>query len=291
MRTFGDRVVERCRKVGNPICLGLDPRVELIPEHLGPDPVARMDAFCERIIDLVSDKVAAVKPQAAFFEAWGARGFSVFEQVCRRATEKGLIVVADVKRGDIGSTAAAYAHAYLSPRDQDRPLAHAVTVNAYLGSDGVKPFIDAGVGSSRGIFVLVKTSNPSSGELQDRKLDDGKTVSEQMASLVRGWNAQLGESGYGSVGAVVGATYPHHLKTLRDQLPGSILLLPGYGAQGAGASDVVPAFDEQGQGALVSASRSLTFPWAKETTVPEHWEERVLAAVDEMHDELARVLR
>ncbi len=291
MRTFGDRVVERCRKVGNPICLGLDPRIELMPEGGGDDPVSAIQSFCERVIDLVADKVAAIKPQAAFFEAWRARGFEVFEQVCRYASERGLVVVADVKRGDIGSTAAAYAHAYLAAHGDDEPFAHAVTVNAYLGSDGVRPFTDVGALTARGIFVLVKTSNPSSGEIQDRKIDGGLTVCEQMALLVSEWNEPRGETGYGPVGAVVGATYPQHLATLRGHLPGSILLLPGYGAQGASAEDVVPAFDDQGQGALVSASRSLTFPWAKEGAVPANWENRILSAVAEMHDDLARVLR
>lgn len=291
MKTLGDRVVERCQRVGNPICLGLDPRIELIPDRKGEDPVAAIRGFCERVIDLVADKVAAIKPQAAFFEAWRARGFEVFEQVCRYARDQGMIVVADVKRGDIGSTAAAYARAYLSPHGDDDPVAHAVTVNAYLGSDGVGPFVEAGAPTGRGIFVLVKTSNPSSGELQDRKLENGMSVCEQMAALVREWNQPPGESGYGPVGAVVGATYPEHLAALRGQMPGAILLLPGYGAQGAGAADVAPAFDEQGQGALVSASRSLTFPWAKEGGAPPNWEDRILSAVAEMREDLARVLR
>ena len=291
MRTLGDRVIDRCQRVGNPICLGLDPRIELIPRGEGEDPVSAIRAFCDRVIDLVADKVAAIKPQAAFFEAWRSRGFEVFEHVCRYARDRGLVVVADVKRGDIGSTAAAYAQAYLSSHKGDDPVAHAVTVNAYLGSDGVRPFVDAGAATGRGVFVLVKTSNPSSGELQDKKLSSGRTVCEEMAALVREWNEPLGETGYGSVGAVVGATYPQHLRELRGQLPGSILLLPGYGAQGAGAADVIPAFDAQGQGALVSASRSLTFPWAKEGGAPPNWEDRILSAVAEMREDLARVLR
>lgn len=287
---FGDRTIARCKQVGNPICLGLDPRLSLLPRGLSDDPVDAIRIFSERIVDIAADRVAAIKPQAAFFEAWRARGFEVFESVCRRARDRGLIVIADVKRGDIGSTAAAYAEAYLTPTADDAPLADAVTVNAYLGSDGVRPFIDAGSAHGRGVFVLVKTSNPSSGELQDRKLDDGRAVCEHMAGLVTEWNTPRGETGYGPVGAVVGATYPDHLAMLRNQLPGSIILLPGYGAQGAGAADVVTAFDENGVGALVSASRSLTFPWTGEGSAPVDWERRIVQAIDAMNDELASVL-
>jgi len=285
--TFGDRTIERCRQVGNPICLGLDPRVELTPEGTEGDPVVAIRNFCTEIIDLVANKVAAVKPQAAFFEAWGSRGFAAFEEVCRHARERGLLVVADVKRGDIGTTAEAYAKAFLAARGPACALADAVTVNGFLGSDGVKPFIATGSDQAAGVFILVKTSNPSSGELQDLRLEDGRTVSEHMASLVREWNQPLGDSGYGPVGAVVGATYPGHLASLREQLPGSILLLPGYGAQGAGAEDIAAGFDANGEGALVSASRSLTYPWSKEGEVPVNWQERVLAAVAEMSSDLA----
>ena len=290
MSGFGDRVIARCSKVGNPICLGLDPRDALIPEGLSTDPVERMRVFSERVIDLAAEKVAAIKPQAAFFEAWRSPGFAVFEHVCRYARDRGLLVIADVKRGDIGSTAAAYAEAYLTPTSDDPPLADAVTINAYLGSDGVRPFLEAGAAHGRGVFVLVKTSNPSSGELQDRDLAEGGTVCEHMASLVTEWNTPRGESGYGPVGAVVGATYPEHLGRLREQLPGSIILLPGYGAQGAGAEDVVAAFDQRGHGALVSASRSLTFPWAKEGHVPVDWEDRIVTAIDRMREDLGRAL-
>ncbi|MAG57906.1 MAG: orotidine-5'-phosphate decarboxylase [Planctomycetes bacterium] len=300
--TFGDRVIARCREVGAPICLGMDPRPSLLPEAIvtaAHDTVADPDdevlvvsgafrLFAERVIDLTGDDIAAFKPQAAFFEAYLTAGFAAFESVCRTAMNRGVLVVADVKRGDIGTTAAAYAQAYLGPCGASSPLADAVTVNAYLGSDGVRPFLDVAVPTDRGIFVLVKTSNPSSGELQDIATGTG-TVAERMAGLVNEWNQPHGTSGYGSVGAVVGATYPEHLKHLRAALPGSILLLPGYGAQGAGADDVAAGFDANGNGALVAASRSLTFPWSKEGPAPADWEDRIVEAVAAMKADLARV--
>jgi orotidine-5'-phosphate decarboxylase len=225
----------------------------------------------------------------AFFEALRTEGFRAFEAVCVHARSLGIPVIIDGKRGDIGTTAAAYARAYLEATEKGPPLGDALTVNAWLGSDGVLPFLDAARPHGGGIFVLVKTSNPSSCEVQDLECE-GTPLYEHMATLVRSWNTPIGASGYGPVGAVVGATWPDHLVWLRKLLPGSILLLPGYGAQGAGPEDVVGGFDDEGVGALVSASRSLTFPWATDGAAPRDWEGRVLTVVNEMRRDLARVL-
>ena len=300
-QTLGDRIVQRCRDLGNAICLGLDPRPTLLPEEIVQqcrdeafDPADELAVhaeasarFCEAVLERIGHRVAAIKPQAAFFEVFLDSGFSAFERVCRRAAATGAIVIGDVKRGDIGSTAAAYASAYLTER-RGRPLVDAVTVNPYLGSDGVLPFRDAGLESGRGAFLLVKTSNPSSGDLQDRELDDGLTVCDHVADLVRSWNTPIGASGYGPLGAVVGLTWPEHIVRLRERLAGVTLLVPGYGAQGAGADDVQAAFDGDGQGALISASRSLTFPWAKDGSAPTDWRDRITAALEEMIEALDR---
>lgn len=299
MTGFGDRVIQAIAARG-PVCVGLDPRESLLPPDViasvedAPDPTtatARAFAeFCRQVIDAVAPHASAVKPQAAFFEQLLSPGFAAFEQVCRYARQRGLIVVGDVKRGDIGTTAAAYAHAYLEPVAGQPPLTDACTVNPWLGTDGVQPFVEAGMRHGGGAFVLVKTSNPSSGELQDLSIQD-ETVSERVAGLVERWNApHLGTSGYGPLGAVVGATYPEHLGSLRRQLSTAVLLVPGYGAQGGGAKDVVGAFDDGGTGALITASRSVTFPWAKEGACPANWRERISDAAAEMRDDIAQVL-
>ena len=256
---FGDRVVQAVKSKGAPVCVGLDPRPELLPGECldrardqgleGRDALAAACFnFCQRVIDILEARVVAVKPQAAFFEALGSAGMISFEEVCHHARSRGLLVIADVKRGDIGSTATAYAEAYLAPQDGEPTLADACTVNPYLGRDGIVPFLTVGRPHGCGLFVLVKTSNPSSSELQDL-ISDGRAIHLHVAELVTSLNADcVGDSGYGPVGAVVGATWPDLLLSLRKALPRSILLLPGYGAQGAGAEDVVCAFDDQGPG-------------------------------------------
>ncbi len=215
------------------------------------------------LLEATHDVVACCKPQAAFFEALGPAGWEALQQVVARAREFELPVIVDAKRGDIGSTAAAYADAYLA---DDAPFpADALTVNAYLGRDSLAPFVERATATGRGLFVLVKTSNPGGRDLQDLELSSGQPLYLHLASLVQEASAGAGggdaAGGYGPVGAVVGATNPSPvIRALRYSMPSSLLLLPGFGAQGAGAVDVVEAFDESGHGAVVSASRSLNYP-------------------------------
>jgi orotidine-5'-phosphate decarboxylase len=241
---FADRLAAAVERKGAPLCVGLDPDPALMPEGLG------VAEFCRGIVDAVAEVAVAVKPQAAFFEAEGAGGWAALAEVCDYAREAGLLVIADAKRGDVPSTARAYVAAFA-------PLADAVTVNPYLGFDSLEPFIAR---DGLGVFVLVKTSNPSSVDLQDLPLADGRPVWQHVAGLVDRWGADLvGESGLSSVGAVVGATFPQEVAEARQLLPRSVLLLPGVGAQGARAEDLAAAFSVGPAGALVSASRSVLY--------------------------------
>jgi orotidine-5'-phosphate decarboxylase len=241
---FADRLAVEVERKGAPLCVGLDPDPALMPEGTG------VVEFCRGIVDAVAGIAVAVKPQAAFFEARGADGWAAFTEVCAYARETGLLVIADAKRGDVPSTARAYAAAFA-------PLADAVTVNPYLGHDSLEPFFAY---DGLGVFVLVKTSNPSSVDLQDVPLADGQPLWQHVAGLVDRWGADLvGESGFSSVGAVVGATFPQEVAAARRLLPRSVLLLPGVGAQGARAEDLAEAFAVGPAGALVSASRSVLY--------------------------------
>ena len=263
MRTsnFADRLAAAVLDKDSRVCVGLDPNLARLPQFLLEEhsPPQAVERFCCAIIDAVAEHCVAVKPQAAYFEALREAASPVLWSVMRYARQAGLLVILDGKRNDIGSTADAYARAYL--RD-DAPV-DAITVNPYLGSNGVIPFVKTAAAEARGLFVLTKTSNPSSGELQDLRLSDsGKLVYEQMADLVASWGDELvGECGYSSVGAVVGATYPAQLTELRARMPQTPLLVPGYGAQGATAQDVAAAFDERGLGAIVNSSRGIIFAY------------------------------
>ena len=218
--------------------------------------------FCCGIVDAVGRYVVAVKPQTAFFEALGADGFAALERVCGYARAAGLLVIADGKRGDIGSTARAYAAAYLEPRGEEPALADALTVNTYLGADSVEPFLQACRLHGAGIFCLVRTSNAGAGDVQELTLSDGRRVWQHVAELVGEWGADLvGERGLSSVGAVVGATVPRAVAEARKLLPQSVLLLPGVGAQGATPADVARAFTSGPASALVTASRSVIFAY------------------------------
>jgi orotidine-5'-phosphate decarboxylase len=212
------------------------------------------------VIDAVAAYAVGVKPQLAFFEALGAPGMAALEKVCAYARTAGLIVVADAKRGDIGSTARAYASAYLEGRDEQPPLADAMTVNPYLGLDSLEPFLAACRREGAGIFCLVKTSNEGVADIQDLALSDGKPLWQHVAHLVAEWGEELvGEHGLSSVGAVVGATHPRAVGEARRLLPRAVLLLPGIGAQGAGPADVARAFTSGPASALVAASRSILY--------------------------------
>ncbi len=267
---FADRLANACRTKKSITCVGLDPRVEKIPQSLmtGTSNKAIAEAtgiFCKGIIDAVADIVPVVKPNIAYFEALGVEGIKVYSSVCQTAQDKGLLVIGDVKRGDIGTTAEKYAAGLLGTGGENTLANHdAITLNAYLGSDGIKPFIDEAEENGQGMFLLVKTSNPSSAEIQNLKLEGGDTVAEKMAELVSGWAERLcGKEGFSSIGAVVGATHGEELFKFRKIMPKSPFLLPGYGAQGAGAKDIVGAFSSGGNGGGVNASRSIIFAYEK----------------------------
>ena len=267
--TFADRLAEAVERKRSQLVVGLDPRLDLLPVELrGEAVLGRGEAanavarFCCGIVDAVGPYVVAVKPQVAFFEALGADGFAALERVCGYARAAGLLVIADGKRGDIGSTARAYASAFLEPREEEPPLADALTVNTYLGGDSVEPFLQACRLHGAGIFCLVRTSNAGATDVQELTLSDGRRVWQHVAELVAGWGADLtGERGLSSVGAVVGATAPRVVAEARKLLPRSVLLLPGVGAQGASPSDVARAFTSGPASALVTASRSVIFAY------------------------------
>lgn len=252
--SFGDRLSERIAST-SPICIGLEPAIDRLPEgvHASVDGAARFD---RGMIDAVKDVAACVKPQLAHYECMGWEGMKLFWETCAYAKEQGLIVIADGKRGDIGSTCERYADAYL----HEKSSIDALTVNPYLGSDGIAPFLERCEQNGKGIYVLTKTSNPSSGDLQDLPVGD-EVVHEHMAHLVSSWGEPLiGEqSRLSSVGAVVGATYPEEMRYLRTSMPHTPFLIPGYGAQGGTADDVIEGFLANGKGALVSASRSVLY--------------------------------
>jgi orotidine-5'-phosphate decarboxylase len=265
---FGDRLAARVEEAGSALCIGLDPRIELLPPEviagLHPGQAGRARAyerFCIGVIDAVADDAAAVKPQVAFFEALGGPGISALERVCDHARAAGLLVIADGKRGDIGSTAEAYAEAWLHPRGSDPPVADALTVNPYLGSDSMAPFLAACRGGA-GVFVLARTSNPGGADLQEAVLADGRPVWERTAELIDAWGADLvGESGLSAVGAVVGATRPEAVARARDLMPRTPLLMPGVGAQGGAAGELAAAFRDHPAGGLIVAARSVIYAW------------------------------
>lgn len=276
---FGDALTA-ATKAKSPVCVGLDPNPEKLPEGISKDADGVLE-FCKGIVDAVKDIACCIKPQMAYFELLGWEGMKVFFESCSYAKEQGLLVIADGKRNDIGSTCEAYADAYLnelSPID-------ALTVSPYLGSDGITPFIERCAKNDKGIFVLIKTSNPSSGELQDLPCGD-EVVHEHMAQLNEGWAAQhLGsESGFSCIGAVVGATYPEELKYLRTLMPHVPFLIPGYGAQGGGAADVVNGFIPDGTGAVVNSSRGIIF-----ASSGADWKEAAAKAAEDMKADLAGV--
>ncbi|HEX6511934.1 MAG TPA: orotidine-5'-phosphate decarboxylase [Chloroflexota bacterium] len=247
MASFRDRLEDARRRKNSAVCVGLDPRFDQLPPRYDSLPPAHaFSAFNKEVIDSVADVAIAVKPQAAFYEQYGADGFGALIETAHYARSRGLLVIVDAKRNDIGSTAEAYAQAFLHP---DGPFdADALTVNAYLGSDGVQPFLEVASKHGKGVFVLVKTSNPSSGELQDLEAG-GRPVFEHMARLVDGWDCE----------AVVGGTYPAQAAQARRLMPRAEILVPGYGAQGATAADVAPSFRSDGSGAIVNNARGIIF--------------------------------
>jgi orotidine-5'-phosphate decarboxylase len=266
---FADRLAEAVERKHSQLVVGLDPVPDQLPVELRGETVlgrehaaAACARFCCGIVDAVAPYAVAVKPQSAFFEALGSDGFRALEEVCDYASAAGLLVIADAKRGDIGSTARAYSAAFVEPRGEEPPLADAITLNPYLGRDSVEPFLAASRRTGAGLFCIVKTSNPGSADVQDVALSDGRKLWQHVAELVREWGEELvGERGLSTVGAVVGATYPREVAEIRKLLPQSVLLLPGIGAQGAGPADVARAFTSGPAGALVAASRSVIYAY------------------------------
>lgn len=272
-----DRLINKIKETNNPTVIGLDPRYELLPKCLLEKYPNTLEGVSQAIveynkalIDETYDVIPAVKPQIAFYEMFGIPGMKAFEETCKYAKQKGMIVIADIKRGDIGSTAQGYSNAYLGKtkigeKEESIFDVDFVTVNPYMGTDCVKPFIEDCKKYGKGIFILVKTSNPSSGELQDVKLENGEEVYVKVAKLVEEWGKDLrGENGYSSIAAVVGATYPKQLKQIREIAPHTYFLIPGYGAQGGKAEDIALGFDKNGLGGIVNASRSLMCAYKSE---------------------------
>jgi orotidine-5'-phosphate decarboxylase len=266
MKTFGDRLVDAVLKKGNPCVVGLDPRVDLMPEFVkaGRGTATRevirsvITDFHELVLDAVAGLVPAVKPQLAFFEQYGSAGMEAFENTVRAARQRGLLVIADGKRNDISSTAEAYAAAFLGSGAFD---ADALTVTPYLGRDSLLPFTEACQRHGKGLFVILKTSNPGSKDFQDQILQGtGRPLYDSIAAVLdelgRG---QVGAEGYSSIGAVVGATFPEEARRLRALMPRAYFLVPGYGAQGGSAQNAAVCFNEDGLGAVVNSSRGITY--------------------------------
>lgn len=276
-----DRLIENIIEKQNPTVAGLDPKLDYVPASIKEacfaqygktleGAAAALLAFNKAIIDQIYDIVPAIKPQAAYYEMYGWQGVKALAETIAYAKSKGMFVMTDGKRNDIGTTMEAYATAHLGTTDvagerMDAFGADALTVNGYLGTDGIQPLINICREKDKGIFVLVKTSNPSSGELQDLTLENGATVYAQMGSMCEQWGEQLpGKYGYSGVGAVVGATYPDQLKEMRAKAPHTFFLVPGYGAQGGGAQDAKNAFDQNGLGAIINSSRGIMCAWKKQ---------------------------
>lgn len=309
------KLVAEIRKKNAPVVVGLDPQMKFLPRHLlqdamrhhaesnfaGDEMAAAAEAvfrFNRDIVDAVCDLVPAVKPQIAMYEQFGIPGMITYWRTVRYCQEKGLLVIGDIKRGDIGSTSEAYAKAHLGRTEINGAAERAfgedfATVNPYLGSDGIRPFIDVCNTDNRGIFVLVKTSNPSSGEFQDVLTKEGKPLYELVAEKVNEWGALSMDGEYSNVGAVIGATYPEQAKELRTLLPHTFILAPGYGAQGATAADLKPFFNEDGTGVIVNSSRGIIAAYTREKYQKygeDGFAEAARAATIDMIEDLRRVM-
>lgn len=310
-QNFADRICGRVLEARTRVCIGLDPDLARFPRELtaaygldrsAPDPswaascrraAACIVEFNRRVLEAAGGFAAAMKPQCAYYEVYGPAGMAALQQTAALIREACVPVILDGKRNDIASTAARYAQAYLGADSGPRAAAipaDALTINAYLGSDGVAPFLDCCREFGRGLFVLVRTSNPSGGEIQEFPEGGAQTVARRMAGLVDGWGADLaGACGYSAVGAVVGATRPEAVAELRRLMPRALFLMPGFGAQGGAARDIAGALDSRGLGALVSASRSVLYPVPPETPAAEFFD-AVARAAQDMRDAIEAVL-
>ncbi|MGI6401381.1 MAG: orotidine-5'-phosphate decarboxylase [Thermoguttaceae bacterium] len=303
MQSFSDRLAAQIREKKTPVLVGLDPRWAQIPETLrsgksedDPRNVASVfEEFCKKVVDVVAPLVPAVKPQSAFFEQYGPAGMQALVNVVRYASEKGLLVILDAKRNDIGSTATAYAKGLIGPRCTSPWGADALTVSPYLGSDSLAPFVDVANARGGGLFILIKTSNKGGAQFQDL-LVDGKPLYRHVGEYVQELAQESVEKtsiqcGYGNIGGVVGATWPEQLAELRAALPKIWFLVPGYGSQGGGAKDVAGAFDANGLGAIVNNSRGILFAYKadayKDRFGEANWEGAVEASTRDMIDALA----
>lgn len=270
MKNIMDRLIDKIKQTNNPTVMGLDPRYEILPECIKEKYEENLEGaskaileFNKALIDATYDIIPAIKPQIAFYEMYGLPGMKVFEETCKYAREKEMFVIADIKRGDIGTTAQAYSNAFLGKTkigniEQSIYDVDFVTLNPYMGTDSIRPFIEDCKKYNKGAFVLVKTSNQSSGELQDLKLESREEVYIKVAKLVEKWgNDLIGEYGYSSISAVVGATYPKQLQELRNIAQHTFFLIPGYGAQGGKAEDIALGFDKDKVGGIVNSSRGL----------------------------------
>ena len=303
-----NKLVEKIKKTEAPIVVGLDPMLAYVPEHVQQKAFAQYGEtlegaaeaiwqFNKEIVDHVCDLVPAVKPQIAMYEQFGVPGLAAFQKTVEYCKSKDLVVIGDIKRGDIGSTSAAYAIGHLgkvrvgsreyAPFDEDF-----ATVNPYLGSDGVNPFIKVCQEEKKGIFVLVKTSNPSSGEFQDRRIEN-RPLYEHVGEMVAEWGEQCMGDSYSYVGAVVGATYPEIGKVMRKVMPKAYILVPGYGAQGGQGKDLAHFFNEDGLGAIVNSSRGIIAAYKQDAYAqfgPEHFGEASRAAVEAMKADIQSAL-
>ncbi len=304
-----NKLVDKIKKTGAPIVVGLDPMMKFVPEHIkkaafeakGETLEGAAEAiwmYNKEIIDKTYDLIPAVKPQIAMYEQFGIPGLVAFQKTVDYCHEKDLVVIGDIKRGDIGSTSAAYATAHVGKVQVGNTMCQGfnedfVTVNPYLGTDGVQPFIDVCKEEKKGIFILVKTSNPSSGEFQDR-LIDGRPLYEHVGEKVAEWGEQLMGDSYSYVGAVVGATYPEMGKVLRKVMPKSFILVPGYGAQGGQGKDLVHFFNEDGLGAIVNSSRGIIAAYQNEKYAKfgaEHFADASRQAVVDMIADIDQALK
>lgn len=301
-----DRLIEKIAEKQNPTVAGLDPKLDYIPDYMKEDAFREYGktfegaaqalwVYNKGLIDALCDIVPAVKPQAAYYEMYGWQGVRTLAKTIAYAQEKGLFVITDGKRNDIGSTMEAYASAHLGVTQiEGEELtafgSDALTVNGYLGSDGIKPLSEVCKKFDKGMFVLAKTSNPSSGELQNLVLEGGESVYLHMGKMCEKWGEELmGQYGYSGVGAVVGATYPEQLKELRTELPHTFFLVPGYGAQGGTADDLAGAFDQNGLGAVVNSSRGIMCAWKKENCAPQEYAQAARREALKMKELLAAV--
>jgi orotidine-5'-phosphate decarboxylase len=301
MKYFIDQLHQKMEAKNSRICVGLDPHLELIPENIlaaellddleanQKEIAAAVLRFNQDLIDAVADMTAVVKPQMAFYEKLGVPGMEALWQTMAYAKSKGLLVLLDGKRNDIGSTAGAYAEAYL---ENKKIKVDSITINPYLGRDGVLPFLE---NKEKGAFALLRTSNPSAVDIQDLKLDDGRTVYQAVGDFLQELGRDyIGDCGYSNLAAVVGATYPKELKEIRAQLDSVFFLIPGFGAQGGGAADIKTGFDSEGRGAVVNSSRGINFAYRKDEYAhfgADNYAKAARAAAEKMKNEINEVVK